>query len=167
MGRILSVYKQCSIGPRNFATGKQTLAMNGCQGDPTKRKFPVTRTIIEENPYLSRKKNAQTLSLHHDVVLDGLKKKLTENPNPNPEKGHFCIWIIPDPVWPIMKSKKIISLGCSIQLAAQIWAGRLLASWASERHARREFIRNDRGAAKKVVGILMPIQISTVRAVFE
>jgi hypothetical protein len=28
------------------------------------------------------------LSLHRDIPLDGLKKKLAEIPDPNPEKGH-------------------------------------------------------------------------------
>jgi hypothetical protein len=29
-----------------------------------------------------------------DIVLDSLKKKLTQIPDPNPEKGHFYIWIM-------------------------------------------------------------------------
>jgi hypothetical protein len=32
------------------------------------QKLPVIRIMIEENPYLSRKKTAQTLSLHDDIV---------------------------------------------------------------------------------------------------
>jgi hypothetical protein len=34
----------------------------------------VIRTTIEENPYLSQKKIAQTLPLHHDIV----KRLITE-----------------------------------------------------------------------------------------
>jgi hypothetical protein len=33
MGRVLSIYKRFSVGPRNLATGKQTLTMNRGQGD--------------------------------------------------------------------------------------------------------------------------------------
>jgi hypothetical protein len=42
--------------------------MDPGQGDPTKRKLLVTRTMIEQNPYLSQKNIAQTLSLHRDTV---------------------------------------------------------------------------------------------------
>jgi hypothetical protein len=51
-------------------------------------KLPVTRAIIEEGSYLSQKKIVQTLSLHQDSVLDSLKKKLAQIPDPNLEKGH-------------------------------------------------------------------------------
>jgi hypothetical protein len=59
--------------------------------------------------------------LFMDVILDSLKKKLAQILDPNPEKNRFCIWIMPDPNWPIMKFKQIISPGCPIQPTAQIW----------------------------------------------
>jgi hypothetical protein len=65
------------------------------------------------------------------IVLDSLKKKLAQIHDPNPEKDHFCIWRMPDPIWPIMKFKQTTSPGCPIQLAGPNWHGRLLAFWVS------------------------------------
>jgi hypothetical protein len=56
-----------------------------------------------------------------DIVLNSLKKKLAQISDPNPEKDHFCIWIMPDPISLIMKFRQITSPGCSIQPIAQIW----------------------------------------------
>jgi hypothetical protein len=56
-----------------------------------------------------------------DIVLDSLKKKPTHIPDPNQQKGHLCIWIMPDRIGPIMKFKQITSPGCSIQGTAQSW----------------------------------------------
>jgi plasmid maintenance system antidote protein VapI len=39
--------------------------------------LPVIRTMIEENSYLSQKKIAQTLSLHHNIV----RRLITEELN--------------------------------------------------------------------------------------
>jgi hypothetical protein len=51
-----------------------------------------------------------------NIVLDYLKKKLAQIPHPNPEKGYFCIWTMPDPVELIMKFKQRASSGCPTQL---------------------------------------------------
>jgi hypothetical protein len=40
-------------------------------------KLPVMKTMIEEKPYLSQRKIAQTLSLHHNIV----KRLITEELN--------------------------------------------------------------------------------------
>jgi hypothetical protein len=32
-----------------------------------------------------------------DIVIDSLKKELAHIPGPNPEKGHFDIWIMTAP----------------------------------------------------------------------
>jgi hypothetical protein len=37
-------------------------------------------------------------TLHHDLTLDSLKKKLAQVPDPNPEKGYLYIWIMPIPI---------------------------------------------------------------------
>jgi hypothetical protein len=47
------------------------------------------RTITEENTYLSQKWIAQALFFHHNIVLDSLKKKFAQVPDPNSEQGHF------------------------------------------------------------------------------
>jgi hypothetical protein len=55
-----------------------------------------------------------------DIVLGSSNKKFAQNTGPNPDKGRFSIWIMPDPIWPIMRFKQITSPGFPIQLTAQI-----------------------------------------------
>jgi hypothetical protein len=53
---------------------------------PTKRKSPIIRIIIEENPYLSQKKIAQTLFLQYDIVKRLITAEL------NLQQGNFkCV----------------------------------------------------------------------------
>jgi hypothetical protein len=49
--------------------GKQILTINRGQANPDETKMLVIRTMIEENPHLSRKKIAQNLSLHRDIAM--------------------------------------------------------------------------------------------------
>jgi hypothetical protein len=51
--------------------------MKRSQGDPDETKITRNKFMIEENPCLSQKKIAQTLSLHHDIV----KRSIIEEEN--------------------------------------------------------------------------------------
>jgi hypothetical protein len=75
-----------------------------------------------------------------DIVLDSLEKKFTQIPDLNPEKGHFCIWTMPNPIWSIVKFKEITSPGGPIQLTAQISPRQASGLWVSEKYVGREFI---------------------------
>jgi hypothetical protein len=81
-----------------------------------------------------------------EIVLDSLNKKRTNIPDPNPEKCHCYIWIMPDSIWSTMKFKQTTSPGCHIQ--PRFGRGRFLAFRVSKSYTGRGFIRNDRGTAR-------------------
>jgi hypothetical protein len=104
-------------------------------------------------------------SFFMDIVLDSLKKMVAQIPDPNPQNGYFCIWIMTDSVWPIMKFNQITSTGGFLQFTVQIWphpiSGYLNVNLEGSSFETAEELKT------KITDILMLIPTLPFRTVFQ